>query len=118
MTSRNNSTFTSETHTIFYIRSDYIKGKQEQCRGKFEDFFMDLQQVNYIDKIYLGLSTFPTILFDDQDLHICLSASWLNDNVINKCLREETRKKDIAIVSTRFFVDVKPENICLRFKGF
>ena len=64
LTLRNNSTFRSETHTI---RSDYIKGKQEQCRGKFKNAFMDVRQVNYIDKIYLGLFTFPTKLFSDQD---------------------------------------------------
>ena len=64
LTLRNKSTFRSETHTI---RSDYIKGKQEQCRGKFKNAFMDVRQVNYIDKIYLGLFTFPTKLFSDQD---------------------------------------------------
>ena len=48
LTSRNNSTFTSETHTILYIRSDYIKGKQEPCRGKFEEVLLDFRQVNYI----------------------------------------------------------------------
>ena len=95
LTSRNNSAFTSKTHTILYIRLYYIKGKQEQCRGKFEDVFMDLRQVNYID----------------QDLHKCLSALWVNDNVINNFLQEETHKKAIAIVSTRFFVDVKSERI-------
>ena len=56
---------------------------------------MDLRQVNYID----------------QDLHKCLSALWVNDNVINNFLQEETHKKAIAIVSTRFFVDVKSERI-------
>ena len=95
LTSRNNSTFTSKTHTILYIRLYYIKGKQEQCRGKFEDVFMDLRQVSY----------------NDQDLHKCLPALWLNDNVINNFLQEETRKKAIAIVSTRFFADVKSKRI-------
>ena len=68
--------------------------------------------MNYLDKIYLGLSTFPTKLFNEKDLHNkCLSASWLNDSVINNFLQEETRNKDIAIVSTRFFVDVKSQRI-------
>ena len=68
--------------------------------------------MNYLDKIYLGLSTFPTKLFNEKYLHNkCLSASWLNDSVINNFLQEETRNKDIAIVSTRFFVDVKSQRI-------
>ena len=56
---------------------------------------MDLRQVSY----------------NDQDLHKCLPALWLNDNVINNFLQEETRKKAIAIVSTRFFADVKSKRI-------
>ena len=52
-----------------------------------------------------------TILFNDQDLHKYLSASWLNDKVINNFLQAETGKKDIAIVCTRFFVDVKSQRI-------
>ena len=88
LTLRNNSTFRSETHTT---RSDYIKGKQEQCRGKFKNAFMDVRQVNYIDKIYLGLFTFPTKLFSDQDWCKCLSTSCLNDNVIISFLQDETR---------------------------
>ena len=69
LTSRNNSTFTSETNTILYIRSDYIKGKREQYRRTFENVFMDVLKVNYMDKTYLGLLTFPTNLFNYQDLH-------------------------------------------------
>ena len=38
------------------------------------------------------------ILFNDQYLHKYLSASWLNDKVVNNFLQAETRKKDIAII--------------------
>ena len=37
--------------------------------------------------------------------------SWLNDKVINNFLQAETRKKDIAIVYTNFFVDDKSQRI-------
>ena len=57
------------------------------------------------------MSTFPTKLFNDQYLHKCLSAPWLNDNVINNFLQKETRKKDIATVFTRYFIDVKSQRI-------
>ena len=77
---------------------------------------MDLWQWNYVDKIYLGFSTFPTALFNNQDLYKCLSASCLSDNVIiNNFLQEEMHKKDITIVSTRFFVDVKIQKYLPRF---
>ena len=77
---------------------------------------MDLWQLNYVDKIYLGLSTFPTALFNNQDLYKCLSASCLSDNaIINNFLQEEMHKKDITIVSTRFFVDVKIQKYLPRF---
>ena len=109
LTSRNKSTFTSKTHTILYISSDYIKGKQEQCPRKFDDSFMDLGHVNYTGKIYSDCPRFRkycsmTKIYIDVYLHL---------------LTKRNAKEDIAIVSTRFFVDVKSHRISAEIlRGF
>ena len=54
---------------------------------------------------------FLTLLLNDQDLHKYLSTSWLKPKVINNFLQVEMRKKDITIVNTRLFVDVKSQRI-------
>ena len=50
-------TFPCENHSILYIRSDCIKPKSAQL-PKFTDTILDLAAVNYIDKIYYGISEF------------------------------------------------------------
>ena len=56
-----------------------------------------------------GKFTFQKILLNDQDLHRCLPAS--------SCKKKAN--KDIAIVSTRFFLDVKSHRISAEiFRAF
>ena len=95
------------------LHRERFKDKQEQCPRQFEDVVMDIQQVNYIVKFYLGLPTFPTKLLNDHDLDTCFSKFTFLDkwHVINNFLQEHVRKKVIAIVSTRFFLDIKIKSI-------
>ena len=103
--SKENVTFPCETYTILYIRSACIKSKSAPL-PKFTDAVLDLVAVNDIDKIYYGISKFPTTLLNQHDLGTCLASSNINDNVINNFeLRDGS--KDVSVVSTRFFVDIK-----------
>ena len=62
--------------------------------------------MNNIDKIYYGISEFPTTLLNQHDLGACLASSKINDNVINNLVLQDG-SKDISVVSTGFFVDIK-----------
>ena len=97
--------------TQFCILDKITLKVNKQRRSKFNGTFTDLHQINYIEKNCLELFMFLTILLNDQDLHKYLSTSWLNLKVINNFLQVEMRKKDITIVNTRLFVDVKSQRI-------
>ena len=48
----------------------------------------------------------PTALLNKHDLETCLASSKINDNVINNFVLEDG-SKDVSVISTRFFVDIK-----------
>ena len=50
----------------------------------------------------------PTALLNKHDLETCLASSKINDNVINNFVLEDG-SKDVSVISTRFFVDIKKE---------
>ena len=89
-----------------YIRSDCIKSKSAQL-PKFTDVVLDLAAMNNIDKIYYGISEFPTTLLNQHDLGTCLASSKINDNIINNFLLEDGLSNNVSVVSTRFFVNIK-----------
>ena len=75
--------FTTETHTLCYIRSDCIK---VLCRrSKYQDMMsvLDLETINYINKVYFGLKPNTNNFVSASDLKSCLSHSWIQDNIIN-----------------------------------
>ena len=107
---RQSSPFSYETHTLMYIRTDYIKHKMLKSDVNHKLSLLDLNVINHVDSIYFGVKEYPTQVLKDHDLHSCLSASWVNDNIINSFLMQ-TSPNDMAIFSTRFFNDIKVERL-------
>ena len=81
-------------------------------RSKDQDMMsvLDLETIDHINKVYFGLKTNTNNFVSASDLKSCLSHSWIQDNIIN-CFLMNNTKSDIASFSTRFFTDIKSQRL-------
>ena len=71
---------------------------------------LDLETIDHINKVYFGLKPNTNNFVSASDLKSCLSHSWIQDNIIN-CFLMNNTKSDIASFSTRFFTDIKSQRL-------
>ena len=102
--------FTTETHTLCYIRSDCIKVPCRRSKDQDMMSVLDLETIDHINKVYFGLKPNTNNFVSASDLKSCLSHSWIQDNIIN-CFLMNNTKSDIASFSTRFFTDIKSQRL-------
>ena len=93
--------FTNETHTLCYIRSDCIKVPCRRSKDQGMMSVLDLETIDHINKVYFGLKPNTNNFVSALDLKNCLSHYWIQDNIIN-CFLMNNAKSDIASFSTRF----------------
>ena len=69
---------------------------------------LDLETKDYINRVYFGLRPDSNNFVSASDLKSSLSHSWIQDNIIN-CFLMNNTKSDITSFSARLFTDIKSQ---------